>query len=278
MAIVPLDQVWVDANFKEAQLAAMRVGQPVTLTADLYGGKVDYHGKVAGFGAGTGAAFALLPAQNATGNWIKIVQRVPVRIALDRAGARRASAADRPVDAGRGRHARRGGERLPQLAQTTPAYATGVFGTPDGAADRARQGDHRRQRGRRAARDAARRRPRDGRAARIATRGACARDTRRYARRAANTIVTAHRSGHSVDGRLRSDTTPDRPAAAPAPLTGGALALGTVALSLATFMNVLDTSIANVSIPRSRATSACRRTRARGSSRRSPWPTRSRCR
>src|SRR5438270_3850409 len=83
MAIVPLDQVWVDANFKEPQLAAMRVGQPVTLTADLYGGKIEYHGKVVGFGAGTGSAFALLPAQNATGNWIKIVQRVPVRIAID---------------------------------------------------------------------------------------------------------------------------------------------------------------------------------------------------
>ncbi|MEP6656087.1 MAG: HlyD family efflux transporter periplasmic adaptor subunit, partial [Betaproteobacteria bacterium] len=77
MAIVPLDQVWVDANFKEPQLAAMRVGQPVTLTADLYGDKIRYHGTVAGFGAGTGSAFALLPAQNATGNWIKIVQRVP---------------------------------------------------------------------------------------------------------------------------------------------------------------------------------------------------------
>src|SRR5437867_1165960 len=73
MAIIPLDEVWVDANFKEPQLAAMRVGQPVTLTADLYGGKIEYHGKVAGFGAGTGSAFALLPAQNATGNWVKIV-------------------------------------------------------------------------------------------------------------------------------------------------------------------------------------------------------------
>src|SRR5690349_23108382 len=83
MAIVPLDQVWVDANFKEPQLATMRLGQPVMLTADLYGNKVKYHGKVAGFGAGTGSAFAVLPAQNATGNWIKIVQRVPVRIALD---------------------------------------------------------------------------------------------------------------------------------------------------------------------------------------------------
>jgi len=83
MAVVPLDQVWVDANFKEPQLAGMRVGQPVTLTADLYGNSIRYHGKVAGFGAGTGSAFSLLPAQNATGNWIKIVQRVPVRIALD---------------------------------------------------------------------------------------------------------------------------------------------------------------------------------------------------
>ena len=83
MAVVPLDQVWVDANFKEPQLANMRVGQPVTLTADIYGSAYRYHGKVVGFGAGTGSAFALLPAQNATGNWIKIVQRVPVRIALD---------------------------------------------------------------------------------------------------------------------------------------------------------------------------------------------------
>jgi membrane fusion protein (multidrug efflux system) len=83
MAIVPLDQLWVDANFKEAQLRNMRVGQPVTLTADLYGSKVKYDGKVVGMGAGTGSAFALLPAQNATGNWIKVVQRLPVRIALD---------------------------------------------------------------------------------------------------------------------------------------------------------------------------------------------------
>ncbi|MGZ5790568.1 MAG: HlyD family secretion protein [Burkholderiaceae bacterium] len=83
MAIVPLDQLWVDANFKEAQLRDMRVGQPVKLTADLYGSKVKYDGKVVGMGAGTGSAFALLPAQNATGNWIKVVQRLPVRIALD---------------------------------------------------------------------------------------------------------------------------------------------------------------------------------------------------
>ncbi len=83
MSIIPLDQVWVDANFKEVQLRAMRIGQPVTLIADAYGKSVEYRGTVAGLGVGTGAAFALLPAQNATGNWIKVVQRVPVRIALD---------------------------------------------------------------------------------------------------------------------------------------------------------------------------------------------------
>ncbi|RST55165.1 efflux RND transporter periplasmic adaptor subunit [Variovorax sp. MHTC-1] len=83
MSIVPLSQVWVDANFKEVQLRNIRLDQPVKLTADVYGKKVEYTGRVAGLGVGTGAAFALLPAQNATGNWIKVVQRVPVRIALD---------------------------------------------------------------------------------------------------------------------------------------------------------------------------------------------------
>ena len=83
MAVVPLDQLWVDANFKENQLRHVRVGQPATLTADVYGKKVVYQGRVSGLGIATGAASALLPAQNATGNWIKVVQRVPVRIALD---------------------------------------------------------------------------------------------------------------------------------------------------------------------------------------------------
>jgi membrane fusion protein (multidrug efflux system) len=83
MAVVPLRAVWVDANFKETQLEHMRIGQPVTLTADLYGGGVTYHGRVAGLGIGTGSAFSLLPAQNASGNWIKVVQRLPVRIELD---------------------------------------------------------------------------------------------------------------------------------------------------------------------------------------------------
>ena len=83
LAVVGLDDAWVDANFKEVQLRHIRIGQPVELHADIYGNDVVYHGTVAGLGAGSGSAFALLPAQNASGNWIKIVQRVPVRIALD---------------------------------------------------------------------------------------------------------------------------------------------------------------------------------------------------
>jgi membrane fusion protein (multidrug efflux system) len=83
LAVVPLDDVWVDANFKEGQLERMRTGQPVTVRTDLYGHQVTYHGHLVGIGAGSGSAFALLPAQNASGNWIKIVQRVPVRILLD---------------------------------------------------------------------------------------------------------------------------------------------------------------------------------------------------
>ena len=88
LAIVPLDGVWIDANFKEVQMKHIRIGQPVELRADMYGNAVTYHGKVAGFSAGTGSAFATLPAQNATGNWIKVVQRLPVRIQLDPAELR----------------------------------------------------------------------------------------------------------------------------------------------------------------------------------------------
>lgn len=83
MFIVPLTRVYVDANFKEGQLRRVRVGMPATLHADLYGSSVTYHGKVAGFSGGTGASMAVIPAQNATGNWIKVVQRLPVRIELD---------------------------------------------------------------------------------------------------------------------------------------------------------------------------------------------------
>ena len=135
MSVVPLDQVWVDANFKEPQLANMRVGQPVTLIADLYGRSIRYHGHVAGFGAGTGSAFALLPAQNATGNWIKIVQRVPVRVALDPR-----EMAAHPLQIGLSMKAevavRDGsGERLPEVAHNAPAYATDVFQSTDKLAD-----------------------------------------------------------------------------------------------------------------------------------------------
>ena len=135
MAVVPLDQVWVDANFKEPQLAGMRVGQPVTLTADLYGNSIRYHGKVTGFGAGTGSAFSLLPAQNATGNWIKIVQRVPVRVALD---ARELG--EHPLQIGLTMKAvvdvhDEGGVRLPQLANNNVAYTTDVFQSTDASAD-----------------------------------------------------------------------------------------------------------------------------------------------
>jgi membrane fusion protein (multidrug efflux system) len=83
MTIVPLHDLWIDANFKENQLRHVRIGQPVKVTTDLYGSGVEYHGKVIGLGAGTGSVFSLLPAQNATGNWIKVVQRVPVRVALN---------------------------------------------------------------------------------------------------------------------------------------------------------------------------------------------------
>jgi membrane fusion protein (multidrug efflux system) len=83
MAVVPLRRVWIDANFRETQLADLRVGQPVTITSDAYGARTVFHGRVLGLGAGSGNAFALLPPQNASGNWIKIVQRLPVRIGLD---------------------------------------------------------------------------------------------------------------------------------------------------------------------------------------------------
>ena len=135
MSIIPLDQVWVEANFKEVQLRKMRIGQPVTLHADVYGGKIEYAGRVVGLGAGTGAAFALLPAQNATGNWIKVVQRVPVRIALD----------PKELDAHRlqiglsmkvdvDTHDRSSG-RLQRVERKTPAYETKAFASADPQAD-----------------------------------------------------------------------------------------------------------------------------------------------
>jgi membrane fusion protein (multidrug efflux system) len=136
MSVVPLNQVWVDANFKETQLTDMRVGQSVQLTSDLYGSNVVYRGRVIGFGAGTGSAFALLPPQNATGNWIKIVQRVPVRIAIDPQ-----QLAAHPLQIGLSmrayvdiRHDQ--APRLPEVANTGPDASTDVFTSADARADR----------------------------------------------------------------------------------------------------------------------------------------------
>jgi membrane fusion protein (multidrug efflux system) len=85
MMVIPLDDLWIDANFKESQIGNLRIGQHVTIRSDLYGADAPFHGKVLGLAAGTGGAFSLLPAQNASGNWIKVVQRVPVKVSLDKA-------------------------------------------------------------------------------------------------------------------------------------------------------------------------------------------------
>jgi membrane fusion protein (multidrug efflux system) len=135
MSIVPLQQVWVDANFKEVQLRKIRIGQPVTLLADVYGKKVEYRGKVAGMGVGTGSAFALLPAQNATGNWIKVVQRVPVRIALDAAQVvqnplRVGLSMDVKVDV-----TQQDGKTLADAPRQAASVQTAVFESQDAGAD-----------------------------------------------------------------------------------------------------------------------------------------------
>lgn len=137
LSIVPLNALWVDANFKEVQVAHMRVGQPVTLESDVYGKKIVYHGKVAGLSAGTGSAFALLPAQNASGNWIKIVQRLPVRITLDPK-----ELAAHPLRIGLSMQVKvevvqQDGTPLPAagLARNAPAYKTAVFDTIGHQAD-----------------------------------------------------------------------------------------------------------------------------------------------
>jgi membrane fusion protein (multidrug efflux system) len=127
MAVIPLDQVWVDANFKERQLLNLRTGQAVKLFSDIYGSAVEFHGRVAGFSAGTGSAFALLPPQNATGNWIKVVQRVPVRIALDPA-----ELVQHPLQIGLSMEVEvdtheRSGELRPLAGRTTPAYQTKAY-------------------------------------------------------------------------------------------------------------------------------------------------------
>ncbi|MBS0301818.1 MAG: efflux RND transporter periplasmic adaptor subunit [Proteobacteria bacterium] len=140
LTVVPLDEVWVDANFKENQLRRIRIGQPVRLTADAYGGKVVYDGKVSGLGIATGAASALLPAQNATGNWIKVVQRVPVRITLDPAQLK-----EHPLRVGLSMEARvdvadQSGPELAGVARHEPLAQTQVFADTDaGAEQRVRQ-------------------------------------------------------------------------------------------------------------------------------------------
>lgn len=136
IAVVPLNQVWVDANFKEPQLDDMRIGQPVRLISDLYGSGVVFHGRVIGFGAGTGSAFSLLPPQNATGNWIKIVQRVPVRIALDPRELAR-----HPLQIGLSMRAYvnvRDDDtpRLPEVATTDDDVSTDVFQSVEAQAQR----------------------------------------------------------------------------------------------------------------------------------------------
>ncbi len=135
MAIVPLDQLWVDANFKESQLESLRIGQPVALTADVYGRRTEYRGRIAGLGAGTGSAFSLLPAQNATGNWIKIVQRVPVRIAVDAKDI-----AEHPLRVGLSMDVDvdvhdQSGPSVVEAARKSPVASTTVYDDLDKAAD-----------------------------------------------------------------------------------------------------------------------------------------------
>jgi membrane fusion protein (multidrug efflux system) len=130
LSIVPLDQLWVDANFKESELRDIRVGQPATIEADIYGSKVQFHGKVVGLSAGTGSAFSLLPAQNATGNWIKVVQRLPVRISLDPK-----ELAAHPLRVGLSAMVdidvtNKGGSALGSVAAPAPSYATTVLSQP----------------------------------------------------------------------------------------------------------------------------------------------------
>ncbi|UJJ51244.1 MULTISPECIES: efflux RND transporter periplasmic adaptor subunit [Rhodanobacter] len=128
MAVVPLHGVWVDANFKETQLTDMRIGQPVTIRSDVYGGAVEYKGKVQSLGVGTGSAFSLLPAQNATGNWIKIVQRIPVRIVFDDP----AQLDQHPLRIGMSLDVDvslhdRSGPMLSQRSPSKPAFSTDVY-------------------------------------------------------------------------------------------------------------------------------------------------------
>ena len=127
MTIVPIQAAYVDANFKEGQLRRMRLGQRAVLTSDLYGGGVKFHGTIVGLAGGTGSAFATIPAQNATGNWIKIVQRLPVRIALDPQELQKHPLRiGLSMDAEVNLHAQ-SGPTLSTKAPTQPAFSTDVY-------------------------------------------------------------------------------------------------------------------------------------------------------
>ena len=199
--------MWVDANFKESQLRHMRIGQPAKISADVYGGGVEFHGKVVGLGAGTGAAFALLPAQNATGNWIKVVQRVPVRIALDRRSwtSIRCGSACRPRSTST--FATTAAACWLRTARTQPAAQTNVYDTVASQAD--------------------------AEAARIIR---------------ANLGQHAARARADARCRLRMAATEDAAPALP-PLHGARAGGADDRRRLRTFMEVLDMTIANVSVP-----------------------------
>lgn len=136
LAIIPLDQMWINANYKEVQIKNLRVGQPVKVRADTYGRGVVYDGHVVGIAGGTGAVFSILPPQNATGNWIKIVQRVPVRVELDPEQLR-----NFPLRLGLSTEVTtdthdRTGERVPPLQPVTPLYKTEIFKMQEIGAER----------------------------------------------------------------------------------------------------------------------------------------------
>ena len=127
LAVIPLEEMWVDANFKEVDLSKIRIGQPATITSDIYGGDVVYRGEVIGIGIGSGAVFSSLPPQNATGNWIKIVQRIPVRISLDPEQLRK-----NPLRLGLSMNVSvdvhdTEGNRVPNMSENRQVYQTDVF-------------------------------------------------------------------------------------------------------------------------------------------------------
>ena len=238
MSVVTLDNAWVDANFKEGQLERLRIGQPATLEADVYGKHVVFHGKVEGLGAGTGAAFSLLPAQNATGNWIKVVQRVPVRISLDPK-----EIAQNPLRVGLSmnvtvdvadENGTLGRQSTPRTQAQGAVASTTVFDSLQHDADAEVARIIAANGGGRA----------EGAGQRRAAGAGGVRADGVGRRRTPVKVASRHRQAPPPQAIMSSPAP-----AARAPLKGGALVMGTLSLSLATFMNVLDSSIANVSLP-----------------------------